>query len=271
VIVVDDGSSDDVEQALAPLRDRIELIRKPNGGGASARNRGIEAVETEFMAILDADDLYDRRRLGAIAEAARRRPDLDIVTTDARLVVEGRPAGSFASTTPFVVEGQRTAIFETCFPGGWPAVRKRALEAVGGFDEAMRIAYDWDCWLRLLLAGAAAGMVAEPLYDYVILGDSLAANRTASLWERARLLQKARGNPDLREDERPRLERAIHWRRSEALREEIRALAAGGRRSDLLRLLRTADVDARARAVAGLGTLAPGLARRLLGPPGRHA
>ncbi|HET9185135.1 MAG TPA: hypothetical protein VFN82_03240, partial [Solirubrobacterales bacterium] len=159
----------------------------------------------------------------------------------------------------------------TCFPGGWPAVRKRALEAVGGFDEAMRIAYDWDCWLRLLLAGAAAGMVAEPLYDYVIRGDSLAANRTASLWERARLLQKARENPNLREEERPRLERAIHWRRSEALREEIRALAAGGRRSDLLRLLRTADVDARARAVAGLGTLAPGLARRLLGPPGRHA
>jgi len=272
VIVVDDGSTDDLAGALRPFDAAIEVIRKPNGGGASARNRGLEAVDAEFMAILDADDVYDRRRLGAIAEAARIRPDLDVVTTDARFVVEGERGDTFSGGTPFAVSDQRTAIFETCFPGGWPAVRKERLEAIGGFDEEMRIAYDWDCWLRLILAGCSVGMVDAPYYDYVLRADSLAANRTASLWERVRLLEKARLDPHLRESERPRLESAIHWRRSEALREEVRAAAASaGGRSRSLRLLGTRDVDLRARAMAAVAAIAPGLARRVLGVPGRHA
>jgi cellulose synthase/poly-beta-1,6-N-acetylglucosamine synthase-like glycosyltransferase len=44
VLVVDDGSTDDLPGALAPYRERIRLVRKENGGGASARNAGIGAT-----------------------------------------------------------------------------------------------------------------------------------------------------------------------------------------------------------------------------------
>lgn len=265
VIVVDDGSKDDLAGALAPYMERIELVRRENGGGAAARNTGWRAAKSEFMAVLDADDAYDPRRLEVIAELAAREPDLDLITTDARLLAGGEPAGTFATYTPFIWENQRTAIFWTCFVGGWPAIRLSRLEAIGGFDEGMRIAYDWDCWLRCILDGARAGFVDKPFYDYVLHQGSLSASRAPSLWERARLLEKARSNPSLREGEQPELERAIRMHRSRAVDAETQAaLYGGGERSKLAGLALAPRLEPRARLGAALGLLAPPLARRLV-------
>lgn len=265
VIVVDDGSKDDLAGALAPFEGQIKVVRKQNGGGASARNAGVAAAAGEFMAILDADDAYQPRRLEALAGLATARPDLDLLTTDARFVVDGEGVGSFSAHNPFAAGDQRTAIFANCFVGGWPAVRLSRLAEVGGFDEQMRIAYDWDCWLRLILHGAGAGLVDEPLYDYVLHSGSLASSRVASLWERVRLLEKAAASPDLQPGEQEPLAAAIAWRRREAVREETRAVLDGAMpRARLRALLGEGAIGPRERALAGLALFAPPLARRLL-------
>jgi hypothetical protein len=265
VIVVDDGSNDDLAAALQPYEGKIKVTRRPNGGGAAARNTGAEVAQSDFMAVLDADDAYHPRRLEVIAALAAEQPDLDLITTDARLLAQGQPVGTFATFTPFVWENQRTAIFWTCFVGGWPAIRLRRLEAIGGFDEQMRIAYDWDCWLRCILDGARAGFVDEPYYDYVLHQGSLSASRAPSLWERARLLEKAQGNPSLRADEQPELEQALRMHRSRAVDAETQAaLYGGGGRSKLGRLSVAGRLEPRARLGAALGFLAPPLARRLV-------
>jgi len=265
VLVVDDGSNDDREGALAPYMDRIELVRRENGGGAAARNTGAKAAKSEFMAVLDADDAYHPRRLEVIAKLASERPELDLVTTDARLVAQGESAGTFATYTPFVWENQRTAIFETCFVGGWPAIRLSRLEAIGGYDESFRIAYDWDCWLRVILDGGQAGFVDEPYYDYVLHQGSLSASRAPSLWERARLLENAATNPSLRPEERPALERALRMHRSRAVDAETQAAVyGGGERAKLGRLALAPRLEPRVRVGAALGLLAPPLARRVV-------
>jgi GT2 family glycosyltransferase len=265
VIVVDDGSTDDLAAALEPFGERIVTIRRENGGAAAARNTGAAAASGAFMAVLDADDAYHPRRLEVLDELARARPDLDLLTTDARLLAGGEEVGSFAAYTPFAVADQRRAIFDTCFVGGWPAVRLSRLTAIGGFDESFRIAHDWDCWLRAILAGAGAGLVAEPYYDYVLHPGSLTASRAASLWERARMLEKAASNPRLREDERPALERALRTHRSRAVGAETQiALYGGGRRSRLPRLAAATRIEPRARIGAALAFLAPSLARRIV-------
>jgi GT2 family glycosyltransferase len=265
VLVVDDGSNDDLDGALAPYMDRIELVRRENGGGAAARNTGAKAAKSEFMAVLDADDAYHPRRLEVIAKLAGERPELDLVTTDARLVAQGESAGTFATYTPFVWENQRTAIFETCFVGGWPAIRLSRLEAIGGYDESFRIAYDWDCWLRVILDGGQAGFVDEPYYDYVLHQGSLSASRAPSLWERARLLEKAAANPSLRPEERPALERALRMHRSRAVDAETQAAVyGGGERAKLGRLALAPRLEPRVRVGAALGLLAPPLARRVV-------
>jgi glycosyltransferase involved in cell wall biosynthesis len=272
VLVVDDGSKDDLEAALAPF-EGVKLVRKDNGGGASARNAGVAAASGDFMAILDADDAFHPRRIEAVSGLVRQRPELDLIATDARFVVGGKPTGTFFEDNEFPHGDQRTAIFATCFPTGWPTVRISALQAAGGFDERMRIAYDWECWLRMILAGSEVGLVPEPLYDYVLHGGSLASSRVASLGERVVLLEKASANPNLRQQERPVLEGEIARRREEYSRAAIGAATAAGERRELIRLARSRGLRARTRIRAALSALAPGVGRRLTGaepPPERH-
>ena len=265
VIVVDDGSTDDIESALEPFDERIVSIRKPNGGGASALNTGAKAASGDFMAILDADDAYHPGRLEALAGLATARPDLDLITTDARFVVKGEGVGNFAAHTPFAIADQRTAIFKSCFPGGWPAIRLSRLREVGGFDESLRTGYDWDCWLRLILAGSQAGLVDAAYYDYWLHPGSLTGSRASSLWDRVRLLEKASQNSALKDKERPALERALRSHRSNAVIAEAQAVLYGS--TSRLRLARYAlarRIEPRVRLAALLTATIPPLARRIV-------
>jgi hypothetical protein len=269
IIVVDDGSTDDLDAALAPFADSIRLVRKENGGSASARNAGAEAATGDFLAILDADDAYHPRRLEALAALAGARPDLDLVTTDARFMVGAETLGSFLADNPFPTSGQRTAILESCFVGGWPAVRLARLREVGGFDEGLMVGHDWDCWLRLILDGSAAGLVDRPYYDYQLTSGGLTARRVTSLWDRVRLLEKAEENPKLEPAERPVLRRSLRYHRSRAVLAEVQAALYGsGPRGRLAGLAVSCGVEARARLAAALALTAPPLARRLV--PDEH-
>ena len=73
VIVVNDGSTDDFDGAIAPFRDRITVIEQPNSGQAAARNRALAAAEASYVAFLDADDVERVAVLDDLAQLA----DLD--------------------------------------------------------------------------------------------------------------------------------------------------------------------------------------------------
>ena len=247
VIVCDDGSTDDVAEALAEYRDQIRLLRKPNGGCASALNHAARAAVGDFVAILNADDVYDPRRIEAVASLAAERPDLDIVTTDAHLEIEGVRAGTFNGSTPFVVDDQRAGILRSCFTGGWPAVRRTRVLAAGGWDESLRIAHDWDCWLRLIFDGAQAGLVDEPLMSYRIHDGNLTSDRVGSLTERVAVLERAR-NQQLTPGERRLLDASIRWQRSRLRREtQERDAGTGVARALRLKALRARELLAHAR------------------------
>jgi glycosyltransferase involved in cell wall biosynthesis len=237
LIVCDDGSTDQPERALAPYLDRIRLLRKENGGGASALNYCVSAATGELVAILDADDRYEPGRLQRLAELAAFRPDLDILVTDAWLEQDGERVGRYSEVNPFVVDDQRAGILDSCFPGGWPALRRQALLDAGGFDESYSVAYDWECWARMIHHGARAGMVNEPLLTYRIHGASLSANKVASLRERVRLFAEV-GTWPLSGAERNVLRAATaRDRRRLALEEVAAQVAAGASAAALLRLL----------------------------------
>jgi glycosyltransferase involved in cell wall biosynthesis len=268
VIVCDDGSTDDIVGALRPFGDRIRLLRRDHRGPGAAKRIASEAASGDFVVILDADDAFHPRRLEALGEAAAARPDLDLLTTNAVYEVGGVVVHRcYASASEFVTEDQRRAILQANFIFGAAAVRRARLLEIGGFDASLPRLDDWDCWVRLLLAGSSAGLVYEPLYRYRIYRDSLSMDRAADLREQVRMLERARANPHLRPNEPPLLERAIAAAKTSALAAEAEDAVRHGRpdRRRLLASLATARGVSPYRRVGAIAALvAPGLAARRL-------
>jgi glycosyltransferase involved in cell wall biosynthesis len=265
VIVCDDGSTDDLDTAIGAYRDRIEVVRKDNGGGASALNAAAARAHGTFVAVCDADDAYLPERLEALGALAAERPDLDVLATDAFFEVDGITTGRFNDANPFPVEKQRRAVLERCFVFA-AAVRRTSLLALDGYDEGLPIAYDWDLLVRLVLGGSAVGLLNAPLITYRLHEGSLAADRLAALRDRVAVLEKnaaaAMAQPEtdaflrslrLHRD-RVRIAEAelALWRGSSRARRETLSIA----------VMRTPRASVRGWAIAA--TLAPRLGRRLL-------
>jgi glycosyltransferase involved in cell wall biosynthesis len=268
VVVCDDGSTDGLDGALAPYRDRIVLVRKENGGEASAKNAAARAASGDFVSILDADDVYLPERLAALGELAEARPDLDILTTDAFLELNGDVLRRVYDTDwPFEVEDQRRGILQRNFVFGHAAVRRETLLAAGGFDESIRFTTDWECWIRLILSGSRAGAVLEPLSRYRVREQSLSADRPRMTAGRIQSLRKALEHPSLRPEERAvaratlaGYERELSLHR---LREALRQGQSGARRMALqVSLGRRTPFSTRLKGLAA--AVAPGLVGRLL-------
>jgi hypothetical protein len=269
IIVCDDGSTDHIDAALAPYADEITLLRKENGGEASAKNAGTRAASGEFVAILDADDVYLPERLQALAELGTARPDLDILTTDCLIVSDGRYVRNcYEGGYQFEVDDQRRGILERNFVGpGQMAVRRAALLASGGFDEAFRHATDWDCWIRMIFAGSRVGLGDEPLGEYRVRPTSLASNRTRQLEAYVAVLEKAGACGDLSAEERHVLERSLGaHRRRLALHMADTALLEGSERARRLALDIALDrrFPYRQRLRAAVAAGLPGAAARRL-------
>jgi glycosyltransferase involved in cell wall biosynthesis len=269
IIVCDDGSTDALDAALTPYGDRIMLLRKENGGEASAKNMAALAASGEFVAILDADDVYSPERLEALADLSVQRPDLDILTTDCFVVASGRVIRNcYDAGYSFEIGDQRRGILARNFVGpGLMAVRRDALLAVGAFDEAFRHATDWDCWIRMIFAGSRAGLVDEPLGEHRVRATSLASDRPRQLQAYVAVLAKAAVRSDLTVEERAVLSRSLAaQRRRLAFRQAENALIEA--RPDARRLALEIALDGgfpyRTRLRAALAAAVPSLAGRRL-------
>jgi hypothetical protein len=265
IIVSDDGSTDDLEEALAPFLGRVRLLRNPHGGEGAAKNAGARAATGDFVLILDADDEMTERRVEALTEMATARPDLDLLTTDAWYVVDGqRTRRAYSGPEAFPITEQLDAILQGNFINGAAAIRREALLAAGGFDPSIRQVADWHCWIRLMLRGSRAGLVAEPLYLYTIHDSSLSADRARHLRARVDVLEDIARRDDLPPHAPAVLQRAIaHHDRRARLAEAQRAVRDGApdahRRS--FAVARDSGFDLRTRAKALTAALLPTVVR----------
>ncbi len=272
-IVCDDGSTDDLAAALDPYKDRITLLKKENGGEASAKNMAAHAASGDFLAILDADDVYLPERLEALAELSINRPDLDILTTDCHVVVDGRYVRN-CYHDDFPVDDQRRAILAGNFVGpGHMAVRRKPFLANGGFDESFRRATDWDCWIRMIYAGSRVGLVSRPLAEYRVRETGLASDRIRLVEARVAVLEKTTRRTDLSTDERALLDETLAAQRRLLVLHRTRA-ALVAESPEARRLAIAIALDAgfpwRARANAVMAAGLPSLARRHLVARGKN-
>jgi len=183
IVVVDDGSDDGtgaVVEAMAARDPRIRLLRQGNAGVSAARNAGIRAARAEYVAFLDADDLWHplklERQLAAFAAAG---PEVGLVYTWSTCIdAEGRilPGRAFTETA----EGDVYArLLLGHFVNGTHMVRRRLLLDVGGYDEDLRGNEDMALYLDLAERCRFA-VVKECLAGYRLTASSL-SHRVAEM------------------------------------------------------------------------------------------
>ena len=235
VVVCDDGSTDDVEGALRRFGSAVRLVRQANGGEAAAKNTAARAAGGEYVVVLDADDVFLPERLEAIGDVLAARPDLDVLTTDGWVELEGETVRRvYHDGFRFPVAGQRREILRGNFVFGLAAVRRSRLLEAGGFDPAIRHTTDWDLWLRLVHDGSLIGCIETPLARYRLRSGSLSSQRARMLEGRLQTLAKARAALPLSPDERAALDEAAAALSSRLARElaveALRDDAPGARR-----------------------------------------
>jgi hypothetical protein len=269
IVVCDDGSRDDLDAALEALRDRITLVRQEHAGEGAAKNTGAFHVSRgDFIVFLDSDDTFLPERLEALGELAAARPDLDILTTDAFLEIDGEVVRRcYDAGWTFEAKDQRAAILERNFIFGHAAVRRTRFLESGGFDASISHGTDWDLWCRMLLGGSRVGLVDEPLARYRLRRSSLSADRTSLLEGRCRVLERAASRDDLMPNERRRVQAALATaRRNALLAQASTALREGSPHARRLAIgvARTPSLPVLTRAKAALAALAPRAASRRL-------
>jgi glycosyltransferase involved in cell wall biosynthesis len=198
VIVVDDGSTDNTRQLLEPYRDRIAYVYQSNRGLSGARNAGISHASGDWIAFLDADDVWLPDKLQRQVDRLRDLPEAGLVHTDAAYLLgrTGRLQARPTPTPPFegdchlqLFGGNRIVVSSVI-------VRREWLERCGVFDESLRQAEDYDCWMRLA-PHIAFAFVPETLVLYRLHDSNMSKDRRTLRSFEARVLDKALCNDSL--------------------------------------------------------------------------
>jgi glycosyltransferase involved in cell wall biosynthesis len=145
IIVVDDGSTDDTRERLEPYTAHIDYVRQPNSGLSAARNAGMHRARGEWIALLDADDVWHRQKLEVQLAAVSDHSDICLVGSPpaTQLPKELRPS------PPTRLIGVREFLTRLRMGPSSVLLRRRFLQDVGDFDTRLRSVEDRDMWLRL--------------------------------------------------------------------------------------------------------------------------
>ncbi len=162
LIVINDGSKDSTLDIIASIQEpRLKVFSYTNAGVAASRNRGFSHASGDFIAFLDADDLWTPDKLEAQLRALQENPTAAVAYSWTDHIDESSQflsSGPHATLSGDIYANLLTGNFLS--NGSNVLIRAQALAEVGGFDQSLTHAEDWDMWIRL---AARYHFVAVPL------------------------------------------------------------------------------------------------------------
>lgn len=162
VIVIDDGSTDDTVAVIERSGLASTIIRQANQGPSHARNAGIHRARGDWIAFLDADDVWHPAKLAEQIAVVERHEDAAIVATDWARSLDQLGQAPANDLEWF---GYRDLVVLNRFQTSTVLMRRAVLHDIGGFDASLDGVEDWDCWLRGALHGPVA-LLHAPLVLY---------------------------------------------------------------------------------------------------------
>jgi glycosyltransferase involved in cell wall biosynthesis len=231
ILLVDDGSTDNTFEIVSPFADQLGpkliYIRQENRGLPAARNTAIRHSSAQFLALLDADDVWLPDRL---AESVQRfdRPEIGLVygfvsriDADGNLVtthdeMKRRAEGRIASS----IYTRRLDL-----PCPTITFRRECVDLVGDFDESMRASEDRDLWLRIAQRYEIA-RVPKVIALYRISPGAMTSDTERMFHAQLRFLEKHYGAPGCGRRARRVALSSVYRQRAEALGDRKQQLAA---------------------------------------------
>jgi GT2 family glycosyltransferase len=197
MLVIDDGSTDEtaaIADACRTRDARVRVFHQENRGVSAARNVGLAHARGEFIAFVDADDVWAPTFLADQLAILERRPDVAVVTGNALNRGGGTLAGHAVRSWPAVVRDiemfdmivHDDAIFIMS------VFRREIPERIGGFDEALHHNEDYHFWLRAAAAGFKFVANPAPLGWYRRHSGSASSDEAAMLRGIVHVLRECR-------------------------------------------------------------------------------
>ena len=188
LIISDDGSTDNTKEVVSAFEDpRISFLELThNGLPAATRNRGIEKVKGEFVALLDSDDLWLPHKLETCLAHFRQNPSTGLFCSNEYLLNSGVPNSGQKNLLQKNAR-DRYVTFQQLLQGNpvstsTVVLRKECLEQVGNFDESIDFftVEDWHLWARVA-ARFRIFFSKEPLGYYRIHGNNICLDTGVAL------------------------------------------------------------------------------------------
>jgi glycosyltransferase involved in cell wall biosynthesis len=203
VIVVDDQSTDDTPEILRSYGGRITVHRQANRGVSAARNTGAQLAHGDWIAFLDADDVWAADKIQkqlAIAEA----PPADPKGRPAPLIYSDRFNFGVLGELPWL-QSEATPMFDgdvfaaLMLRGNFittssVVMRRELFLSLGGFCERPRVCEDWDLWLRVAAAHPIA-LLREPAVGYRVGATGLSGDYREMAEARQLVIARALDSP----------------------------------------------------------------------------
>lgn len=193
VIVVNDGSKDGTAAELAQFGDTIRVISIPNGGVSNARNVGVRASLGQYVAFLDADDIWYPDKLERHLAAMLKYPEVGFSCSNYRVRYQGVDAtvhfdqfkgdAQLAFDRPIDGDTVFQVLIRCNFVGTCSNViaRHDLLVAAGLFDTTLRQAEDYDLWLRCALRSPF--LVLSDILLVKVTHDTNLTNNLVETWQ----------------------------------------------------------------------------------------